>query len=104
MHMRTLEFNSVSKGGVREYNTWAALQALPLPPDVCTSIFEYTDRPKNNMVVRLIASRLNPKVLRQAYGLDHTPAAADFDTVWDFVGKRLKERELAEHWHVALSR
>ena len=104
MEMRTLEFNAVSGGDVRSYHAWAALQQLPLPGDVCTEIFQYLDKPKNNMVVRLIASRLNPKLLRQAYSLDHTPAAVDFDTVWDFVGKRLKERDLAEHWHNALTR
>ena len=102
--MRTQEFNAVAGGGVGAYQVWSALQLLPLPGDVCTAIYEFTERPKNGMVVRLLASRLNPKALKQAYSLDHTPVAADFDTVWDFVGKKLKERELAEHWHGALSR
>lgn len=103
--MQTREFSrAFPRGGVCAYTEWSALQQLALPPDVCTLIFEYTHRPANGLVTRLIASRLNPKALRQAYDLDHTPVYRDFDTVWDFMGKRLKDRTLAEHWHTALTR
>lgn len=102
--MRTREFNTISSGGVGAYHSWSALQQLHLPEDVCSHIFAYTAPAANQMVTRLIASRLNPKALRQAYDLDHTPANRHFDTVWDFMGKRLKDRALAEHWHAILTR
>jgi hypothetical protein len=104
--MRTRQFNvACPGGGVRAYAQWNALQDLNLPDEVCSQIFQYTAaRPTNKMVTRLIASRLNPKALRQAYDFDHTSAYRDFDTVWDFMGKRLKDKSLAEHWHAVLTR
>ena len=103
--IRTREFNMACPGGgIRAYALWNSLQELHLPDEVCSQIFQYTTtRPTNKMVVRLIASRLNPKALRQAYDFDHTPAHKDFDTVWDFLGKKLKDRPLAEHWHAVLT-
>lgn len=103
--MRTREFSLVCPGGgVRAYTEWLALQELSLPADVCTLIFEYTERPANGMVIRIIASRLNSRALRQAYDFDHTPVHRHFDTVWDLLGRRLKDRALAEHWHATLTR